>query len=82
VTTPQSLDQARTTARRQLNRLLVVLAILDASVLVLVVGLALAWARFHIPTIYFLAFVLSGVGAILAVRVSLGVRLKHRSGNL
>jgi len=77
-----STERARTTARRQLRRVLLLLAILDTSVLVLVVGLAVAWSRFHIPTPYFLALVLAGVGAILVARIALGIRHKRRSGNL
>ncbi|MGC2290184.1 MAG: hypothetical protein WA688_10080 [Thermoplasmata archaeon] len=77
-----STDHARLMARRQLSRVLILLAFLDTSVLVLVVGLSLAWSRFHIPTPYFLGLVLGGVAAILAARVALGVRLRRRSGNL
>jgi hypothetical protein len=77
-----SVEGARRTARRQLGRVLAALAILDVSVVILVVGLAVAWSRFHLPTLYFLALVLSGVSAILLARVALGIRLKRRSGNL
>jgi hypothetical protein len=78
----ESPDEARTRARRQLGRVLGLLALLDISVVVLVVGLAIAWSRLHFPTAYLLALVLIGVGAILAARVWMGVRLKRRSGNL
>jgi hypothetical protein len=60
----------------------VLLAVLDTGVLVLVLGLAVAWSRLHIPTLDFLALVLLGVAAILVTRIALGVRLKRRSGNL
>ena len=75
-------NEARTKARRQLRRVLGLLAILDAGVLVLVLVLAAAWSRFHLPTPYFLGLLLGGVAAILMARVALGVRLKRRSGDL
>jgi hypothetical protein len=58
------------------------LAMLDISVVVLVVGLAVAWSRLHFATLYLLTFVLIGVGAILTARVWIGVRLKRRQGDL
>jgi hypothetical protein len=77
-----SVELARATARRQLRRVLTLLAILDTSVVALVVGLAVVWARYHPPTPFIVAPVLGGVSAILLTRVALGVRLKRRSGNL
>ncbi len=82
MTTPPAIDQARITARRQLRRVLGVLALLDTSVLIIVVGLAIAWTHFHFPTLDFLALVFVTVGGVLIARVALGVRLKRRSGNL
>jgi hypothetical protein len=79
---PSATEQARSRARFQLRRVLIVLAILDTSVLVVVIGLAVAWSRYHLPTAYFLTLVLVAVGGILTARVALGVRLKRRSGNL
>jgi hypothetical protein len=81
-TATPSADEARVKARRQLRRVLLILALLDASVLVVVIGLAVAWARLHFPTSYFLALVLGTVSAILLVRVALGIRLKRRTGEL
>jgi hypothetical protein len=75
-------EAARTVARRQLGRVLALLAVLDVSVLVFVVGLALAWARFRFPVEYFLTFILVGVGGFLIARFAIGVRLKRRSGDL
>ncbi|MFZ0831055.1 MAG: hypothetical protein WCB18_01735 [Thermoplasmata archaeon] len=69
-------------ARRQLRHVLLELALLDTSVLVLVIGLAVAWAKLHFPTLELLALILVGVGTILCLRVALAVRLKRRSGNL
>jgi NhaP-type Na+/H+ or K+/H+ antiporter len=81
-TATPSADAARATARRQLRRVLLILAGLDTSVLVVVIGLAVAWARLHFPTSYLLALVLGTVSAILLARVALGVRLKRRTGEL
>lgn len=78
----QSADQARVKARHQLRRVLLLLAILDTSVLVVVIGLAVAWDRFHFPVAYFVALVVGAVSGILLVRVALGVRLKRRAGDL
>lgn len=74
--------EARTVARRQLHRVLMVLAVLDLSVLAWVIGLAATWSitRFSAPVL--LALVLGGIGLILGLRVALGVRLKRRSGSL
>jgi hypothetical protein len=79
---PPTPDQVRIHARRQLGRVLTLLAFLDITVVVLVVVLAIAWSRLHFPTPYLLTLVLVGIGAILAARVWMGVRLKRRSGNL
>lgn len=77
-----STEEARARARRQLRQLLGLLALLDTTVLVVVVGLAIAWSRFHLPTLDFLALVFVTVGTVIVARVALGVRLKRRSGNL
>jgi hypothetical protein len=81
-TAPQSIHDARTIARRQLGRVLMLLAILDTSVIVVVLVLAVAWSRYHLSTPYFLALLLVSVGAVIAARVAIGVRLKRRAGNL
>ena len=70
------------TARRQLRRVLALMALLDAGVLVIVVGLALARESLGLSTIGFLIAVLSGVGVILAARLAMAVRLRRRSGEL
>ena len=75
-------EDARVRARRQLARVLVWLALLDSSVLVLVVSLAVIWSRYHVPAPVILTLVLGGVGTIILVRIALGVRLKRRSGEL
>lgn len=74
--------EARTVARRQLHRVLLVLAVLDLSVLAWVIGLAATWSstRFSVPVL--LALMLGGIGLILGLRVALGVRLRRRSGSL
>jgi hypothetical protein len=81
-TAPQTVHDARTIARRQLGRVLMLLAILDTSVIIVVLVLAVAWSRYHLSTPYFLALLLVSVGTVIAVRVAIGVRLKRRSGNL
>lgn len=78
----EGMTEARVAARRQLARVLIVLAVLDVSVLVLVVGLAVAWSRLKFPTFELLGFMVGGIATILLVRVALGVRLKRRSGQL
>lgn len=77
-----TLEPARRRARRQLRRVLVLLAIFDVGALVLVIGLAAAWTRNQIPVAYFLLLVVGGLGGIIAGRIALGVRLKRRSGDL
>jgi hypothetical protein len=80
--TSPATEEARQTARRQLGQVLWVLAVLDTSVLVLVIGLAIAWSRLRFPTPELLGLMLGGVASILCLRVFLAVRLKRRSGNL
>lgn len=75
-------DGAQQKARRQLRQVLLVLALLDTSVLVLVIGLAVAWARLRFPTVELLGLILGGVAIILGIRIAMAVRLKRRSGNL
>lgn len=78
----QTTEENRRTARRQLRQVLLVLAVLDTSVLVLVIGLAVAWSRLRFPTAELLGLMLGGVAGILSLRVGLAVRLRKRSGNL
>jgi len=77
-----SRTEASLRARRQLRRVLSVLALLDTLVLVSVVVLAEARASAGLTTPEFLSLILGAVGAIIAVRVALAVRLKKRSGSL
>jgi threonine/homoserine/homoserine lactone efflux protein len=81
-TLSQSVNDARAIARRQLGRVLMLLAILDTSVIVVVLVLAVAWSRYHLSTPYFLALLLVSVGCVIAARVGIGIRLKRRAGNL
>ena len=75
-------EDPRSRARRQLGQVLTVLAVLDTSVLVLVIGLAVAWSRLRFPVAELLGMMLGGVAAILILRMALAVRLKRRSGDL
>jgi len=81
-------DEARSTtdaaprARRQLGRVLLLLGALDLSVLVLVIGLAVAAPHLGLTSIQLLVSILAGVGTILGIRVWLAVRLRRRSGDL
>jgi hypothetical protein len=75
-------DEARVDARRQLSRVLLVLAALDVSVLILVIGLAVAWSRLRFPTAELVGLMVGGVATIVLIRIALGVRLKRRSGHL
>lgn len=77
-----SREDAGLRARRQLRRVLLVLAGLDAGVLVAIVVLAVAASIFRLTNLELLALIVAGLGAILATRVALAVRLKRRSGNL
>jgi hypothetical protein len=78
----ETVDSAREIARRQLHRVLGLLALLDVSALILVLGLTVAWSRNELPSLYFLGLVIGGLGSIILVRVGVGIRLKRRSGNL
>jgi hypothetical protein len=78
----RSREEATSTARRQLRRVLVLLGVLDVSVLVIVVGLARAQEFLDLSTAEFLAAVLGGVGLILTIRLLMAIRLRRRSGEL
>ncbi|MCI4352225.1 MAG: hypothetical protein L3K14_02410 [Thermoplasmata archaeon] len=82
VEAPHAAEAARLRARHQLRQVLSLLALLDAGVLIIVVGLAVAGAEFRWPAPELLGVLLLGVGAILSARVMIAVRLYHRSGNL
>lgn len=73
---------SRRTARRQLNRVLLVLAGLDLSVLAWVIGVALASRRFHLPAVDLVLLALAGIAAALGVRITLAVRLRRHGGDL
>lgn len=64
-------------ARRRLGGVLRWLALLDVTVVVIVVSLAVAMGPLHMTTAEFLAGVLTGVGAVLAARIALAVRLRR-----
>jgi hypothetical protein len=82
MSTDPAPEEARMKARRQLRQVLLLLALLDTSVLALVIGLAVAWAHLRFPTVELLGLMLGGVTTILCIRVAVAVRLKRRSGNL
>jgi len=69
-------------ARRQLGRVLLVLGALDLTVLVAIIGLLLAAPRLGLSPLALLGVILVGVGAVLATRVWLAVRLHRTSGEL
>lgn len=67
-------------ARRQLRRVLRTLALLDVSVVVLVVLLAVAKSALQWSTEEFLILVLSGIVLVLAARVALAISLRRKAG--
>jgi len=73
---------AELTARRQLGRVLLALAVLDVGVIVFVVGIAEVRNLLSLTGAAFLLLVLGGVGTILVTRVLLAVRLRRRQGDL
>lgn len=74
-------DEASGRARRQLRRVLLVLAAMDASVLIIVVVLAAASVDLRLTNLELLALIVGGLGAIIGARVALAVRLRRRSGD-
>jgi len=69
-------------ARRQLRSVLLLLGALDLSVLIWVIGWAISAPRLGFSNVELLLSILTGVGAILGIRVWLAVRLKRRMGDL
>jgi hypothetical protein len=69
-------------ARRQMGRVLLFLAVLDASVVVSVVVLAELSAYLGLTTLAFLGLMLLGIAIVLGVRVGMAVRLRQRVGEL
>ncbi len=62
--------------------MLVLLGVLDLSVLLLVVGLAVAASRLGLTPLELLLLILGGVAMVLGIRVWLAIRLRERSGDL
>jgi hypothetical protein len=69
-------------ARRQLGRVLFILALLDVSVIVWVIVVALAAPPLGLAGLVLLLAILLGVGGILGIRIWLAVRLRRRSGEV
>ncbi len=76
------ISAARRTARRQLSRILLLLAGLDLTVLAWVLGVALVSSRFHLSAVDIVLLALAGIAAILGVRIAVAVRLRRRAGDL
>jgi len=79
---PESTANAAPRARRQLGRVLTLLGILDLSVVVWVIGLAVSASRLGLSGIQLLALIVAGIAAILGIRIWLAIRLRRRSGDL
>ena len=79
---PVAKEEPGARARRQLRKVLLVLALLDASVVIIVIGVAEARTSLRLSSLALLVLILSGLAAILILRAGLAVRLRRRSGNL
>jgi hypothetical protein len=75
-------ENAEVRARRQLGRVLVVLAVLDTSTIAFVLVLVLLGPVWGLSRIELLAWILLGAGVIVGTRIGLAVRLRRRSGEL
>ena len=78
---PDRADAGRL-ARRQLGRVLRVLAVLDGAVLLVVLAMALSWSRVGLSNVSFLAIVVTAAGIALGARLVLAVRLHRSAGDL
>jgi hypothetical protein len=83
-TTPERAagGDAGVRARRQLRRVLLVLAAMDVGVVATIVLLAVAAVLLRLTNLELLGLIVAGLGAIIGARVALAVRLRRRSGNL
>jgi len=79
---PASPPNAGQRARRQLGTVLRLLGILDLSVIVWVLGIAVGAGALGLNNLELLAAILLGVGTILGLRIWLAVRLKRRLGEI
>lgn len=79
--TPDDTD-ARRTARRQLHRLLLLLAALDLGVLAWVLAIAIVSPRLHVSTAELVLLAVGGIVVVLGTRLALAVRLRRRHGEL
>ena len=79
---PSASSEDPRRARRQLGRVLLLLGVLDLSVLVAVVGIAVGVSHFDIRVGGLLALILLAVGLVLGIRVWLAVRLHRHAGEL
>jgi hypothetical protein len=77
-----SPSEAGPRARRQLGRVLTILGVLDLSVVVWVLAIALSAHALGFNNLELLVAILAGVGTILVLRIWLAIRLRRRAGNL
>ncbi len=77
-TGPPASSDAGARARRQLGRVLKLLGVLDLSVIVWVLGIALSAHALGLSNLELLSAIFTGVGAILGLRIWLAVRLRRR----
>jgi len=76
---PSAGEEARKTARRQLRRVLLVLAGMDIGVLVFVFVLGEARGLWHLANAQLLALVVGGIGLVLLARLIMAIRLRPKS---
>jgi len=76
------LLEARRTARRQLRRLIALMAVLDLAILLLVIAVAYERSTVGLSTSGVLAVVGAGAAAVIGTRIWLAARLRTHAGNL
>jgi hypothetical protein len=77
-----SRSEAARLARRKLGRVLTVLGLLDLTVLLFVVAVALERQRWGLSNVDVVGVIVAGATAVILTRILLAVRLRSRGGNL
>ncbi|HTP54963.1 MAG TPA: hypothetical protein VML94_08430 [Thermoplasmata archaeon] len=73
---------AGVTARRQLGRVLTLLGLLDLTVMLLVLLVAVERSRWGLSNLAVFAVLAAGAIGVILTRILLAVRLRSRAGNL
>jgi hypothetical protein len=79
---PRPASPAERTARLQLHRVLILLGLLDLTVLLIVLGVAVERTPLGLSNLEVFGLIATGATLVILTRILLAVRLRARSGEL